>query len=204
MNDAIPFLELMNLKGIEHVEFANLTELGRAESNKSFLHFSDQDKELFSENMEKFLDKNKDINMQVTYPDKLFSGGCPAIVTEDNKKTPFIPRISSDGNVYLCQRFTNELYSLGNIHTKSLTEIMKSREFSNFVYYCRFGTSFMSSCTNCIWKSTCGKGCVAMILNNKGFQNSNDGDCYFRKKAFLNDFMKYVNQPSRVSENVNN
>lgn len=85
--------------------------------------------------------------------------------------------------------FGDEKYAVGNINEQSIWEIIEGEKFSQLIWFLRFGIQYLHKCTNCIWRMSCGKGCVAMILNNGSIQET-DGDCHFRKRNFSINIFK--------------
>lgn len=86
---------------------------------------------------------------------------CPFITTE---KADISPRVDVYGNVYLCSMFNNDKFSLGNINTAAVSDIIKSNRAKNVI---QFINSFykINKCSGCFIDSVCRKGCPAQYLN---------------------------------------
>lgn len=193
-DNVIPFLMFMKSLGITHVDIAALSPVGRTSGHTDLLVLKQNEKEELlnflttSEEIKKLNDEG----MHIGLPKGTFSGGCPILFGDEGKLRGLVPRIDPLGNVYLCQLFSDDLYSVGNVNCNTLQEIVESSDFSKLIWFLRFGIEYIHDCKKCVWQSICGKGCIAMVLQHGSVQET-DGDCYFRKKGILEDFDKTKN-----------
>ena len=193
MDDIVNTIKFVTDRGIKTINIATLSIMGRAKEALNEMYLSIQEKEKLIEklNKDEEIKRIKEKGFIISLPEG-YSGGCPLIYPNE-KKIPLSPRIDSKGNVFLCQMFGDEKYAVGNINEQSIWEIIEGEKFSQLIWFLRFGIQYLHKCTNCIWRMSCGKGCVAMILNNGSIQET-DGDCHFRKKEF---FDKYIQRMSK-------
>lgn len=184
-------IKMLAEQGIKHIDLATLTLLGRGKKNIDKMYLLPKDKKAFIRNIssdEEIL-RYIENGINISFPDE-FTGVCPLIMDSiDGKKIPLTPRIDSSGNVYLCQIFSGENYSIGNVYDETLSEICKGDRLSHLVWFLRYGMKYMHECEKCVWQSSCGKGCLALALNNGSIQET-DGECELRKEQFLEDFLK--------------
>lgn len=189
-NDVKTMIKMLVEKGIKHIDLATLTLLGRGKKNLNKMYLLPQTKKEFIKNITSDVDiqQYKDLGVNFSFPDE-FTGVCPLILDNiDGAKIPLTPRIDCNGNVYMCQLFAGENYSIGNVHDASLAEICKSGRLSHLVWFLRYGMKYMHDCEKCVWQSSCGKGCLALSLDNGSIQET-DGECELRKEQFLQDFL---------------
>ncbi len=99
---------------------------------------------------------------------------------------PITPRISADGLVHFCQLFSDEKYAVGSIKESNTVDIFKSNQCNELIDFFRLGVKYMNGCDKCVWKSSCGRGCIALCVSNGSIQET-DGNCYLRKKQLLSD-----------------
>ncbi|MEC0334161.1 radical SAM protein [Paenibacillus macerans] len=187
-DDVKNFTKLMLSYGIETISIADLSISGRASDNLKSLGFSTHEKEQVKNRIAKQIQGFDTEKILIRFDNKNYTNGCP-VIYESDKLIPMNFRVDAFGYVYICQAFTDELYSVGNIYRSTLSEILASREFSEFIWFCRYVTKYIPECRNCIWKSTCGQGCIANVLSSQD-RISPDGDCYFRRKDYLKKFME--------------
>jgi radical SAM protein with 4Fe4S-binding SPASM domain len=191
ITDVKKMIKMLAEQGIKHIDLATLTLLGRGKKNIDKMYLLPKDKKAFIRNIssdEEIL-RYIENGINISFPDE-FTGVCPLIMDSiDGKKIPLTPRIDSSGNVYLCQIFSGENYSIGNVYDEILSEICKGDRLSHLVWFLRYGMKYMHECEKCVWQSSCGKGCLALALNNGSIQET-DGECELRKEQFLEDFLK--------------
>lgn len=191
ITDVKKMIKMLAEQGIKHIDLATLTLLGRGKKNIDKMYLLPKDKKTFIRNIssdEEIL-RYIENGINISFPDE-FTGVCPLIMDSiDGKKIPLTPRIDSSGNVYLCQIFSGENYSIGNVYDETLSEICKGDRLSHLVWFLRYGMKYMHECEKCVWQSSCGKGCLALALNNGSIQET-DGECELRKEQFLEDFLK--------------
>lgn len=191
ITDVKKMIKMLAEQGIKHIDLATLTLLGRGKKNIDKMYLLPKDKKAFIRNIssdEEIL-RYIENGINISFPDE-FTGVCPLIMDSiDGKKIPLTPCIDSSGNVYLCQIFSGENYSIGNVYDETLSEICKGDRLSHLVWFLRYGMKYMHECEKCVWQSSCGKGCLALALNNGSIQET-DGECELRKEQFLEDFLK--------------
>lgn len=191
ITDVKKMIKMLAEQGIKHIDLATLTLLGRGKKNIDKMYLLPKDKKAFIRNIssdEEIL-RYIENGINISFPDE-FTGVCPLIMDSiDGKKIPLTPRIDSSGNVYLCQIFSGENYSIGNVYDETSSEICKGDRLSHLVWFLRYGMKYMHECEKCVWQSSCGKGCLALALNNGSIQET-DGECELRKEQFLEDFLK--------------
>lgn len=186
-NDVPDFLKLLISYGIKTMSIADLSNSGRAAANLDALCYSVQEKENVKNRIAQQV-KNFEKDIDINFKNDNYTGGCP-LIYESEEPVPLSPRIDAFGNVYLCQAFLDEIYSFGNVYLDSLSKIVSSSKFSEFIWYCRFATRFIPECRKCVWKEMCGQGCIANVLSSTE-RLSPDGDCYFRRKDYLVKFFE--------------
>ena len=187
-HDMPQFIDLIKSLGLNNISIALLTNMGRATSNNDILTMSLQEKIdiiNYLNHNEEFLEKID--GMLVDVPEEETTAGCPLILND--KDIPLSPKIDAKGFVHICQIMFDKLYSVGNVNDMPLKQIVTSSEFSNLIWFLRFGSQYMSECQSCIWQSTCGKGCIADCVNNGSIQCT-DGKCPERKMMFRKEFSK--------------
>lgn len=189
-DDIINMIKVLKEKEIMQIDMASLTLLGRGKVNANKMYMQPEKKADFlreiSSNEE--IKKLKSEGMKIMFPDE-FTGICPLIMDNiDGKQIPITPRIDSEGYVYMCQLFSGKNYAIGNIADNSLATILQDEPLSHMVWFLRYGMKYMHECEECIWNSSCGKGCLALALSNGSIQET-DGECSLRKKQLLKDYM---------------
>lgn len=190
-HDALPTIRFLIKKGIRQINFAMLIPIGRSKDNMQQVYLSAPEVELLLQNLSENeeIKEYKEQGINITIP-KGYSGGCPLIHDNLNgEKIPITPRIDSKGNVYLCQLFSGEQFSVGNVYDSDILSILNGTDFVNLVKFLRYGIYFMDDCNFCVWKNSCGHGCPALSLANGSVQET-DGNCHFRKKDFLKEYLE--------------
>jgi len=171
--------------GIKNVTFGILRESGREVKNKEVL--SVDSKELvrivgeFNSSAE--IQGLIESGIKIGMPDPI-SMGCPFVFHSD-KPIPVSPRIDSSGDVYICQAFSNPLYSIGNVKSDTLSRIIDSEQFYGLLNFFCCGLNYMHKCQKCFWNSSCGRGCIAINLDSGSIQET-DGMCELRCEAMEN------------------
>ncbi|TGY95051.1 radical SAM protein [Petralouisia muris] len=191
LNDIEKMIDMLVQKGIRQIDLATLTLLGRGKENKAEMYLSPQQKKKFLKdiNSNEHLKSLIESGLKISFPDE-FTGVCPLILNEiDGGKIPLTPRIDSYGHVYLCQLFSGENYSIGNVYDNILTKICESDRLSHLVWFMRYGMKYMHECEKCVWQSACGKGCLALALSNGSIQET-DGECELRREQLTEDFLQ--------------
>lgn len=79
-----------------------------------------------------------------------------------------------------------EQMEAGSIKESNTVDIFKSNQCNELIDFFRLGVKYMNGCDKCVWKSSCGRGCIALCVSNGSIQET-DGNCYLRKKQLLSD-----------------
>ena len=171
-----------------------LTESGRGKKNKEIIAIDSFEKHKVLERLKhsKVIEEIEKTGVKVSYPEECFNSGCPLIHKAPEGKVPFNPRIDSGGNVYLCQGFSNVKTRVGNIKKNTLREILASDKLQHYVNFLNLATENIPECDNCVWKATCGRGCIASA-SERGSVLETDGDCDIRKYVFGHQLINQVN-----------
>lgn len=186
--DMPKFIDLIKSLGLTKISIALLTKMGRATSNKDILSMSLHEKLetiAYLNHDKEFLEKISGLIVDV--PEEDTTSGCPLIL--NSKNIPLSPKIDSKGFVHMCQIMYDKLYAIGNVNDMPLKQMISDAPFSNLIWFLRFGMQYIDECQSCIWKSSCGKGCIAECINNGSVQCT-DGKCPERKMMFKRDFAK--------------
>lgn len=184
--DLVDFLTLMKSIGMTHIEIAVLTLLGRSKDNLEKLYLSNAECERIVQEYKKNSQIKSYIEsgMEVNFPEGA-TIGCPYLNGMADE-IPITPRISADGLVHFCQLFSDEKYAVGSVKESSIVDIFKSSQCDELIEFFRLGVKYMNGCDKCVWKSSCGRGCIALCVNRGSIQET-DGNCYLRKKKLLSD-----------------
>ncbi|MFR6171042.1 MAG: radical SAM protein [Blautia sp.] len=168
----------------ETVLLGFLTEAGRGRMNKEKIAIDSFKKHELIEklNHSKTVEDIRKEGVNVSYPDECFNVGCP-LIHPSMEKVPFNPRIDSAGNVYICQGFSNVADSVGNINNCTLNQILESEKIERYVNFLSLATENIRECNSCVWKSSCGRGCIAAAIE-RGSVQTTDGDCDIRSYIF--------------------
>lgn len=87
-----------------------------------------------------------------------FSGDCASFIA-----------IDSDGSVYPCGKFAGiQEFKFGNIIKNSLSEILQSRKYSEYLSIAGY---LPSECINCRWLRVCNNGCTYDRYTGGGFKD---------------------------------
>lgn len=166
-----------------------LSEMGRGFENKDKIGVNSFEK---YELLEKLKNNPKVVNNKekISIPEACFNGGCPLIHPSENA-IPINPRISSDGNVHLCQAFDDIRYVIGNVKENTIEEMIKSEKTKHLINFLNMGIHYIDECQSCVWKYQCGKGCIAMALSKGTVQNT-DGNCDIRKYVYGKEFVERI------------
>lgn len=183
-DDIVVMCKMLFEKGVRAIQIATLTILGRSKSNLESMYLTGDERteiiKLLNNNEELCLLKDK--GMDINIPEGV-TIGCP-YMDEYSEKISITPRIVADGNVYLCQMFTDELYSIGNVNENSIIDIVNGQQFEELVSFLRKGRKYMKDCSSCVWKTVCGRGCIALNCSNGSIQET-DGECFGRKAYYF-------------------
>ena len=96
------------------------------------------------------------------------------------------PELRIVGIKNFAQLFSDEKYAVGSIKESNTVDIFKSNQCNELIDFFRLGVKYMNGCDKCVWKSSCGRGCIALCVSNGSIQET-DGNCYLRKKQLLSD-----------------
>ena len=170
-----------------YIDIGTLSIMGRGKNVAQYnIPLLEKNEILHKLNKSPFIVELRKNGKKVNIPENACTFGCPLMYIPQEGKAPLTPRIDVKGNVFLCQAFDNPLYALGNIYEKNFSEILGSEEFFKLSNFIMLGLDYMLECRECLWKSVCGKGCVAHILSDGTIQNT-DGDCELRKKMLAQE-----------------
>lgn len=90
-------------------------------------------------------------------PNREIGGDCPLL----HDDTPTTLRIDCDGNVYLCEGFCGRDYSIGNIGTDSLANIVNSDRALKYLTFFKERINLIDKCRSCFLKNSfCYGGCA--------------------------------------------
>ena len=190
-DDFVHTVEELARKGVFNVLLGAVQDIGRAKDNEQQLALTLQERNELLINLQndKQLNQIKEKYLSIFELPAAYTGGCPIIFpNKNNEWTNINPRIDSSGNVYLCQSFNDELYSIGNINNNSLLDIVKSEKFERLINFLYTGTFYNQDCKCCVWKNICSRGCVAESIKRGSIQTS-DGDCSLRKANFAKELI---------------
>ncbi|HVP90315.1 MAG TPA: radical SAM protein [Terriglobales bacterium] len=104
--------------------------------------------------------------------------------------------VSADGNAYPCTLLMKDEYSLGSVHGKSLSRIMRSKEMART---CRIMTerrTVIPKCARCLWTDLCQAGCMGLALDQRRDVWDTDVFCGYRKEAYATAFGKVLERAS--------
>lgn len=184
--DLVDFLTLMKSIGITHIEISSLTLLGRSKDNMEKLYLSSSECERIVQEYKRnsIVKSYIESGMVVNFPEGV-TIGCPYLNAMADE-IPITPRISADGLVHFCQLFSDKKYAVGSVKDSSIVDIFKLNQCDELIDFFRIGVNYMNECDKCVWKSACGRGCIALCLSRGSIQET-DGNCHLRKKILLSD-----------------
>jgi radical SAM protein with 4Fe4S-binding SPASM domain len=93
-------------------------------------------------------------------------------------------RIAPDGNVFPCQLFTDEKFSIGNIFQNTLQEIVEGEKLAAFIDAVHSRRTNAKECGTCGYKGMCAGGCPAQAYIENGTLDSITARCRSRKAYF--------------------
>lgn len=135
---------------INNLSFNIVNEIGRAKSNKlgltskQYVQITRDTKTL-----------NKCFNVQEIRP----SFNC-RLALPSNGNYFLSPVVSYSGDVFLCEKLRNNLFSIGNIRNNTISEIFYSSRFKELVGLILLRNVFIN-CENCFLNDFCERGCPA-------------------------------------------
>lgn len=146
-------------------------------------------------------DWNKQHKVKIDYDFDNPDVGCPYNTDSGNVSCGL--RIALDGNVYPCQSFVDEQFSLGNVYTDSLVHIINSQRMDEFVRSVRNRLSFVEKCHTCGYQAICARGCPATAFLENGTINSVSNKCQSRKAYFNKALIQVLHEQMLASGEIN-
>lgn len=184
-NEMEEIIRLCNSKGASSLSFNMYNKLGRA-CEKSEIQFSDNKSRIKTIDLiNEIVDAHEDLQKTMRITGAPTTHFCPLL--QNGLKMDL--RIDSEGNVYPCQIFSGVQYSLGNIYSQTINEIIHSERTETFHDFIKIATEFNSECVKCAFKKSCGKGCPGERLADNSL-NDVDDNCYQIKKEFFKAIME--------------
>lgn len=102
---------------------------------------------------------------------------CPLFSLDSH--IPIAPKIDVLGNVFMCQVFSDNEFSIGNIERTDFVDILTGDRVSRLYEFYQFRKYYMKDCYDCTWKGVCTRGCPGLGY----FQT--DYLCELRKHDFI-------------------
>ena len=120
-------------------------------------------------------------------PPKNIGGDCPFYYDE-----PLLIRIDYNGNVFLCQGFCGDDFSVGNINQCTLKEILYSSNCNETLNFFKNRINLIEECQRCFLKNSfCKGGCVADAYYIQNDCLCTDGWCDVRMKKFAKQLLSH-------------
>ena len=129
--------------------------------------------------------KDIDTNVDISYDEENQQYKCELDNVFENIE--YALRISPDGNVYPCQYFLDNQFSIGNIYYHSLYEMIHGDKNKKILSLISLRKFFIKECTSCTYSQICHGGCPAKAYINYGDIFRADGSCK-RKKISLQKY----------------
>jgi radical SAM protein with 4Fe4S-binding SPASM domain len=104
--------------------------------------------------------------------------------------------VSADGNAYPCTLLMRDEDSLGSVHGKSLSRIMRSRAMARTCRILTERKTVIPKCARCLWADLCQAGCMGLALDQRADIWDTDVFCDYRKKAYTAAFGRILNHAS--------
>jgi uncharacterized protein len=104
--------------------------------------------------------------------------------------------VSADGNAYPCTLLMRDEYSLGSVHGKSLSRIIRSREMARTCRILTERRKAIPKCAGCLWADFCQAGCMGLALDHRADVWDTDAFCDYRKKAYTAAFGQILKHAS--------
>lgn len=127
-------------------------------------------------------DKYKSI-IKIEYSDLEEQVGCAFFADGEIKLSP---KIDPAGNVFLCQLFSGDENSLGNICNETLSAVLHSKKAIDLANHIRKRKAQQRECINCEFTDFCMCGCPALSYNQTGDLYDKNDQCsmikYFLKE----------------------
>ncbi|MDR2359886.1 MAG: radical SAM protein [Oscillospiraceae bacterium] len=138
---------------------------------------------------------NVKITNKFTDPDV----SCPYNTKAENVKCGL--RIALDGNVFPCQAFTDDRFSIGSIIDEKLEDIICGNKLAQFIDAVQKRKNTLENCRPCAYKSVCSGGCPAMAFIEHGTLDAVSSVCASRK-MILNKLFSAIMSEKRNSVQV--
>lgn len=167
--------------------FINFALINPVGGGKTFTEsISNYDEFILSEIQSSVESNSKDHkNIRVLFEGLKESIGCP-YYGKENIQCGL--RVAPNGEVFPCQLFTEQIFSLGNINEKSIVDIINGEEMNDFLTLMQLRKKFIPECYQCAYKSICSTGCPAEAFITNGNIFSLNEKCFRNKKLFKDFF----------------
>ena len=181
---------MINLATDNHMRLLNialLTKSGRAVSYDGVYDYS-QDIIALAQLMAKLKiikEKYKDM-IRIEYSELEEQVGCALIADGEIKLSP---KIDPAGNVFLCQLFSGDENSLGNICNETLSGVLHSKKAIDLAEHIRKRKAKQQECIECKFTDFCMCGCPALSYNQTGDLYNKNDQCSMIK-FFMKERMK--------------
>lgn len=121
-------------------------------------------------------------DIRFSFPEGEAEFGCPFLDNREHVDCGF--RIAPNGDVFPCQLFSQEEYSIGNLYRKSIEQIVSGEKLEHFLILMRIRKDFIAECQKCVCQSMCKGGCPAKALLTTGNILKPSGPCRKRKSVY--------------------
>lgn len=164
------------------ISFSFMNPIGRGLLNKDLCLSDAQIVETY--NVLKKLKEKYDNKIKVEIPNLFKNGVCPWFLYEKDNPLTISPRIDVDGYVYLCSAFMNPKFSIGNVNSSSLEDILfNNSELNELLSFIKLSKKYAIDCPTCFLNEMCAKGCPVSYLEKTN--KYDDNFCNSRKIAFV-------------------
>ena len=171
------FINEFTAMGCKYISFSYILQQGRATENS--LLTEEQKAKINNVITERKKEIGNDIYLKLSGSPTII---CPYAIIRQHQNIVFLPRVTSDGDVFPCQVEVDSKFIIGNIYNNSLEEIMNSQQFKEYIEYISNKQARNKGCKKCILSKICGGGCIAV-------KNS----CNELKTTILKGFLKSEN-----------
>lgn len=100
------------------------------------------------------------------------------------------PRITPNGDVYVCEGFMDKTTVVGNIHRDTLEAMTRSASLHALLHRIRSRTQSVQACEPCPWRSVCLKGCPGEVLGRTGSLTEKSAECAFYRTYFAKKLLQ--------------
>ncbi len=173
--DIIDWCVANGIKRYSIASYVNINQSNQDVNNKSFYDFR-----ILTENIDNYvMSKYKDIDFECSTEGCMIYSAYPELENDILELTEFEKHyyscragktkieIYSNGDVYPCICFENEISPTGNICTKKLTEIWHNDIFVNMF---KDKPSSVEECSKCGFNIICNSGCLAVRYSKYGLK----------------------------------